>query len=122
MKSHSLGIYLQNENGAFDLPDENGFSPLDGILRDLIEIERETDNRKAQTTMLIIDSKSVQNADTVRTKGYDAGKKTGIKRRIGVDILGLPHVVMLTAANVTDRDGAFQMIFLAFIRLLLARY
>ena len=58
-------------------PDENGFSLLDGILRDLVEIERETDNRKAQTTMLIIDSKTSQNADTAREKGYDAGKKNG---------------------------------------------
>ena len=56
-------------------PDANGFSLLDGILHELVEIERETDNRKAQTTMLIIDSKSVQNADTAQTKGYDAGKK-----------------------------------------------
>ena len=56
-------------------PDENGFSLLDGILRDLVEIERKTDNREAQTTMLIIDSKTSQNADTAETKGYDAGKK-----------------------------------------------
>jgi len=58
-------------------PDENGFSLLDGILRDLVEIERETDKREAQTTMLIIDSKTSQNADTAKTKGYDAGKKNG---------------------------------------------
>ena len=58
-------------------PDENGFSLLDGILRDLVEIERETDGREARTTMLIIDSKTSQNADTAETKGYDAGKKNG---------------------------------------------
>ena len=56
-------------------PDETGFSLLDGILRDLVEVVRETDKRKAQTTMLIIDSKTSQNADTAETKGYDAGKK-----------------------------------------------
>ena len=27
-----------------------------------------------------------------------------------MDVLGLPHAIMLTAANVTDRDGAIQMI------------
>ena len=91
-------------------PDENGFSLLDGILRDLVEIERETDNREAQTTMLIIDSKTSQNADTAKTNGYDAGKKTGIKWHVGVDTLGLPHVIALTAADVTDRDGAVWMI------------
>ena len=37
-------------------------------------------------------------------------KKTGIKRHIGVDILGLPHVILLTTADVTDRDGAVRMI------------
>lgn len=29
---------------------------------------------------------------------------------IGVDILGLPHAVMVTTANVTDRTGAIDMI------------
>ena len=28
---------------------------------------------------------------------------------MGVDILGLPHAIMITAANVTDRDGAIDM-------------
>ena len=27
-----------------------------------------------------------------------------------MDVLGLPHAIMLTAANVTDRDGAVKMI------------
>jgi len=36
-------------------------------------------------------------------------KKTGIKLHIGVDILGLPHAVMITTANVTDRDGTVLM-------------
>lgn len=31
--------------------------------------------RKAQTTMIIVDSKSIQNADTAEEKVYDAGKK-----------------------------------------------
>ena len=37
-------------------------------------------------------------------------KKSGIKLHIGVDVLGLPHAIMLTAANVTDRNGAIDMI------------
>jgi len=28
---------------------------------------------------------------------------------IGVDILGLPHAIMITTADVTDRDGAIDM-------------
>ena len=43
-----------------------------------------------------------------RGKGYAAGKKiSGIKRHIAVDTQGLPHAFAVTAANVTDRNGAF---------------
>ena len=35
----------------------------------------EENSRAAQTTMIIVDSKSIQNADTAESKGYDAGKK-----------------------------------------------
>lgn len=55
----------------------------------------------------------MKNTDTAQEKGYDAGKKvSGIKRHIAVDILGLPHALAVTAANVTDRAGAL----LAFAR------
>ena len=37
-------------------------------------------------------------------------KKVGIKLPIGVDVLGLPHAIMLTAANATDRNGAIAMV------------
>ena len=39
------------------------------------------------------------------------GKKiSGIKIHIGTDILGLPTAVYATTANVTDRDGALEML------------
>ena len=56
-------------------PDENGQSLLDKILRILVEAEREKVGRAPETTMAIVDSKSVQNADTAEVCGYDAGKK-----------------------------------------------
>ena len=56
-------------------PDENGISLLDKIMRKLVEAERENAGRNTHTTMLIVDSKSVQNTDTAEEKGYDAGKK-----------------------------------------------
>jgi len=56
-------------------PDENGISLLDKIMRKLVEAERENARRNTHTTMLIVDSKSVQNTDTAEEKGYDAGKK-----------------------------------------------
>ena len=56
-------------------PDENGICILDRVLRKLVEAEREKNGRETQTTMIIVDSKSIQNADTAEEKGYDAGKK-----------------------------------------------
>ena len=67
----------QNVRYHYDIwakPDENGVSILDRVLRKLVEAERERNGRKAQTTMIIVDSKSIQNADTAEEKGYDAGK------------------------------------------------
>ena len=44
-------------------------------------------------------------------KGYDAGKKvSGIKIHIATDIMGIPHGIHITTANVTDREGALQLI------------
>jgi transposase len=72
---------------------------------------RNEDLRRDKTTLGIIDAQSVQNADTAQEKGYDAGKKvSGIKRHIVVDTQGLPHAVLVTTANVPDRDGAVEMI------------
>lgn len=49
----------------------------------------------------------MKNTDTADQKGYDAGKKvSGIKRHLAVDILGLPHALAVTTAEVTDRKGA----------------
>ena len=68
----------QNVRYHYDIwakPDEDGVSLLDRILRKLVEMEREGNERSSQTTMIIVDSKSIKNADTVQSKGYDAGKK-----------------------------------------------
>ena len=68
----------QNVRYHYDIwaaPDENGVSLLDTILHKLIEMERVKNGRSEKTTMLIVDSKSIQNADTAESKGYDAGKK-----------------------------------------------
>ena len=45
--------------------------------------------------MIIINSKSIQNAYIAENKGYYAG----IKLHIGVDILGLSHLIMITTAD-----------------------
>ncbi len=58
---------------------------------------------------LIIDSQSVKAASTVgqASRGYDAGKKiNGRKRHIAVDTLGLPVMITVTPADMSDRDAA----------------
>ena len=53
----------------------------------------------------------MKNTDSAEQKGYDAGKKVSdIKRHIAVDILGLPHAIKVTTAEVTDRAGALKAI------------
>jgi transposase len=76
---------------------------------DLREKVRRAEGRAAEPTAAIIDSQSVRAAETVGagSRGYDAGKTVqGRKRHVIVDTLGLVLVVMVTAANIQDRDGA----------------
>jgi transposase len=70
---------------------------------------RQNNGRNEKTSFLIIDAQSVKNTDTAEEKGYDGGKLvSGIKRHIGVDTQGLPHMLLVTTANVTDRRGALE--------------
>lgn len=83
---------------------------FDLALCKLVADERLKDDRLEKTTFVIVDAQSIKNTDSSEESGYDAGKKVkGIKRHIAVDILGLPHAIGVTTANVTDRDGAIQM-------------
>jgi transposase len=67
--------------------------------------------RQAQTSMIIVDARSVKNTNTAKEKGYDGGKKiSGIKRHIAVDSQGLPHGISITKANETDRNGAITIL------------
>jgi len=54
---------------------EDGESLIDRVQRKLVENERLKNGRAERTSMTIIDSRSVKNADTAGEKGYDAGKK-----------------------------------------------
>ena len=67
---------------------------------------------------MIIDAQSVKNTDPAENKGYDAGKKvSGIKRHLAVDSRGLPHLLHVTTANVSDKAGARDMLLAAADRL-----
>ena len=54
---------------------ENGESILDHVLAKLVDIQRYEAERNPLPSLLIIGSKTVQNADCAEEKGYDAGKK-----------------------------------------------
>jgi hypothetical protein len=55
--------------------DKNGETLLDKILSEIVVMERLASDKNPCPTMLIEDSKSIQNADTAEEKGYDGGKK-----------------------------------------------
>ena len=57
---------------------EDGHSVLDYVLAKLVDIERYESGRNPLPSMLILDSKTVQNADTAEEKGYDGGKKNQV--------------------------------------------
>jgi transposase len=79
------------------------------ILTELREQARIAQGRNPEPTAGIIDSQSVKAADTVgtATRGYDAAKKIGGRKRfIVTDTLGLLLVVWVVAASAQDRTGA----------------
>jgi transposase len=69
---------------------------------------------RAETpTAAVIDSQSVKAADTVgaATSGFDGGKKIkGRKRHVAVDSNGWLLAVLVTAANVQDRDAGHRLV------------
>jgi transposase len=82
---------------------------LDAVHTDLREQVRRVAGREPDPTAAVIDSQSVRAAETVGadTRGWDAGKKVaGRKRHVVVDVIGMLLVVVVTAADTQDRDGA----------------
>lgn len=86
-----------------------------GQIRDLLrERVRRDMGRAPGAVATVIDSQSVKAAETVgkNSRGYDGGKKiNGRKRHLVVDTHGLPLFVMVTPADMTDRDAAKEVLF-----------
>jgi transposase len=66
-----------------------------------------------EPTAAIVDSQSLRGASTLtgERRGYDGAKLvSGSKRHIAVDCLGLLLVVLVTAADLQDRDAGVQLL------------
>lgn len=86
-----------------------------GQIRDQLSrcIRREM-GKGSKAVATVIDSQSVKAAETVGkdSRGYDAAKKiNGRKRHMVVDTRGLPLLVMVTPADLSDRDAAKEVLF-----------
>lgn len=86
------------------------FDQLNGVLRRLV---REAEGRNGKPSACLLDAQSFKTSANVPAagQGIDAGKKiAGRKRHIGVDTLGLPLAVLVTAASVSDNAGGIQVL------------
>ncbi|WP_369696692.1 IS5 family transposase [Streptomyces sp. XD-27] len=86
-----------------------------GQIRDQLSsrIRREM-GKGPKAVATVIDSQSVKAAETVGkdSRGYDPGKKiNGRKRHLVVDTRGLPLLVIVTPASLSDRDAAKEVLF-----------
>lgn len=91
---------------------EGTWEALNTALRKEVRTQQ---GKEPEPSAAILDSQSVKTAEGGAERGYDAGKKvTGRKRHIFVDTLGLVLLVLVTAGNVQDRDGA-KLLFQALV-------
>lgn len=83
-----------------------------GIMEELTALERRRQGRHPEPTGGCIDSQSVKAAtQPVEDVGFDGNKKVkGRKRHVLTDTLGLILCVVVTAANLDDREGLRRLL------------
>ncbi|WP_100580089.1 IS5 family transposase [Streptomyces sp. CB01201] len=85
------------------------------LIRDhLRRAVRLSSGKPPQAVAVVVDSQSVKASETVGkdSRGYDGAKKiNGRKRHLVVDTRGLVLLVMVTPADIQDRDAAKEILF-----------
>ncbi|MEV8546423.1 IS5 family transposase [Streptomyces sp. NPDC051572] len=86
-----------------------------GVIRDHLRRRvRLASGKTPRAGSAVVDSQSIKASETVgkATRGWDEAKKiNGRKRHLICDNRGLVLLVMVTAANVTDREAAKELLF-----------
>jgi putative transposase len=88
--------------------DSGLFEKINDALR---EHARLREGRHATPSLAVVDSQSVKSANGGEAIGFDGNKRVhGRKRHIITDVLGLLIAVLVTAANVQDRDAIRELV------------
>lgn len=87
---------------------------FESMYDELRQLWRKREHREPEPTAAILDSQSVKTSPQGGPKGFDAAKKVkGRKRHLVTDTLGLLVTVLITTANIQDRDAALPAVDLA---------
>jgi putative transposase len=92
-----------------------GDGTLNRLHNTLREHLRQVEGRNADPTAALVDSQTLRGAETVprTSRGYDAGKRAnGRKRHVVTDTCGWLLAVLVTGANVQDRDAGHLLMWI----------